>query len=300
MRAQEALSALLNFDTSAVSIVSVEAVQWPNACLGVELPGQMCAMHVVDGYRVILEADDRRYEYHTNGDGSSLQPVLALVWHREGGIAGFCDDLIVNVVGEAAAWSCRGALPTENSFALLKAQQRTELDNWLSTLRPFTVEYTDPAVADAMTTRLVFSGWGTAEASDAQKQAIEKSAAGLYAEIGETPVLPELDNALQIKEIQVDSDQITVSGTSTLPDGTCVLTSLRANGQAQQRWPADACATVRQGAWQIVVPWGQGSAPAQLDMNWMYEIRAWPQGMPSTSVVFPFDLAGPPTPRPEE
>ena len=181
IQAQKALSALLKVDASAVTVGTVETVQWPSTCLGVEIPGQMCAMHVVDGYRVILEAGGQRYEYHTNGDGSALQPALALTWHREGGIAGFCDDLVINVVGEAAVGSCRGSPPTEEQFTLLKEQQRAELGKWLSTLRPFTVEYTDPAVADAMTIRLVFGGWGTTEASDAQKQAVGELAAELYA-----------------------------------------------------------------------------------------------------------------------
>jgi hypothetical protein len=236
-RAQETLSALLNVDISAVSIITVEAVQWPNTCLGVEIPGQMCAMHVVDGYRVILEVNDQRYEYHANGDGSSLQPALALTWHREGGIAGFCDDLIVNVVGEAAAGSCRGAPPTEKGFTLLKAEQRAEMGKWLSTLRAFSAEHKDPAVADAMTIRIVFDGWGTTEATDAKKHAVEEFAAELYADMTApptpAPVLQEPDNVLAIREVQVDASRIGVSGKSALPDGTCIQTELRANGQAQ-------------------------------------------------------------------
>jgi hypothetical protein len=182
-RAKEALSARLNVGVSSIASVEVETVQWPNTCLGVEIPGQACAMHVVDGYRVILESGGRRYEYHANADGSALQPALALTWHREGGIAGFCDDLIVDVVGQAAAGSCRGAAPAESGFVPLGEAHSAALGEWLSALRPFKVEHTDPAVADAMTTRIVFDGWGAAEASDAQRQAIAAFAAEVYAEI---------------------------------------------------------------------------------------------------------------------
>jgi hypothetical protein len=113
-----------------------------------------------------------------------------------------------------------------------------------------------------------------------------------------TDVAPEPDNALMIRSVQVDGGQIIVSGRSTLPDGMCILTELRAGGQAQAWWPAETCATVQQGDWQISVRLGQGNTPAQLAVTPMYEVRAWQQGQPSTSVVFPFDLAGPPTPPP--
>jgi hypothetical protein len=115
-----------------------------------------------------------------------------------------------------------------------------------------------------------------------------------------TPALQEVGSAVTIKNVRVDADQISVSGTSALPDGTCILTSLRTGRQAREWWwPADVCATVHRGAWQIVVPLGKEGAPARLDPTLIYEVRAWQQGRPSTKVAFPFDLAGPPTPKPE-
>ena len=186
LKARQALAAHLGIEVSAVAVSKVEAIQWPDSCLGIQIPGQMCAMHVVDGYRVILEVNNQRYEYHTNGDGSSLEPILALTWHREGGIAGFCDDLIINVVGEATTGSCLGTSSVDNNYVLLKAQQREELNKWLSTLQPFTIDRTDPAVADAMTIAMVFSGWGTGEVSKTQKQVIEQFAADLYTEVSQT------------------------------------------------------------------------------------------------------------------
>ena len=113
-----------------------------------------------------------------------------------------------------------------------------------------------------------------------------------------TPALQEMNSAVTIRGVGVDADQISVSGTSTLPDGTCILTSLRTSGQVQGWWPADACATVQKGAWQIVVPLGKEGAPPQLDVSLLYEVHAWQRGQPSTDVMFPFDLTGPPTPEP--
>jgi hypothetical protein len=55
--------------------VDVQPVQWPDSCLGVQIPGIMCAMHVVDGYRIILLANDQTYEVHSNLDGSQIALV---------------------------------------------------------------------------------------------------------------------------------------------------------------------------------------------------------------------------------
>ncbi len=54
-------------------MVSVEAVDWPDGCLGVQTPGVMCTMVITPGYRVILEADGKQYEYHTNASGDVVR-----------------------------------------------------------------------------------------------------------------------------------------------------------------------------------------------------------------------------------
>jgi hypothetical protein len=63
------LAARLNVAPDAITVVSVEAVDWPDACLGIHTPDIMCAMVITPGYRVILEADGKQYEYHTNAVG---------------------------------------------------------------------------------------------------------------------------------------------------------------------------------------------------------------------------------------
>jgi hypothetical protein len=184
-KAAEALAAQLNLDPLDITVTSVEAAQWPDSCLGIQLPGQACAMHVVDGYRVVLEAQDHTYEYRTNADGSVALPAQALTWHREGGVAGFCDDLVIDQTCVAVTWSCAGGLPQEAGRAMLNAEQAQQLQAWLASLSPFEVNQTDNATADAMTIRLSFDGRGGATASDADKQAIEGFAAELYAQIGQ-------------------------------------------------------------------------------------------------------------------
>ena len=61
---------------NAIQLVGVEPVQWPDGCLGVQTPGIMCAMHVVDGYKITLSAQGKLYIIHSNLDGSenALEP----------------------------------------------------------------------------------------------------------------------------------------------------------------------------------------------------------------------------------
>jgi hypothetical protein len=180
-----ALAAHLEIDPLDIAVISVEPAQWPDTCLGVHLPGQICAMHVVDGYRVVLEAQGHKIEYRTNADGSLAVPAQALTWHREGGVAGFCDDLAIDQAGVALARTCKGGAPREVGRAILNAEQDQQLQTWLASLSPFEVNQTDQATADAMTILLSFDGQGEAAASDSDKQAIDEFAALVYAQISQ-------------------------------------------------------------------------------------------------------------------
>lgn len=110
---------------------------------------------------------------------------LAFAWHREGGIAGFCDDLAVYVTGQVYASSCKSSQPVDLGQTRLDAEQLAQVYAWVDTLQPFEVDHTDDAVADAMTTRMTFSGAGDQTAGDDEIAAIEDFAAQLYADLSQ-------------------------------------------------------------------------------------------------------------------
>ncbi|GAB4456589.1 MAG: hypothetical protein Kow0070_06940 [Anaerolineales bacterium] len=64
------LSQTLNLPSDQLTIASTEAVTWSNGCLDVERPGMMCTQALVEGYRIIIEANGREYEVRTNQTGS--------------------------------------------------------------------------------------------------------------------------------------------------------------------------------------------------------------------------------------
>jgi hypothetical protein len=73
LKARADLVSQLQLDPDTIMLVSVEAVEWPDGCLGVQTPGVMCTMVITPGYRVVLEADGKQYEYHTNETGDVVR-----------------------------------------------------------------------------------------------------------------------------------------------------------------------------------------------------------------------------------
>jgi hypothetical protein len=68
----------LGIPEQQVSVVSAEAVTWPNGCIGVQRLGVMCTMNQVPGFRIVLSAKGSQYEVHTNQDGSVVAPEQPL------------------------------------------------------------------------------------------------------------------------------------------------------------------------------------------------------------------------------
>lgn len=74
--ARKALADKLGIESELlINVVSVEEVEWPDSCLGVSSPDVMCLQVIMPGYRVILESNGRRYEYHTDESGQQIVAV---------------------------------------------------------------------------------------------------------------------------------------------------------------------------------------------------------------------------------
>jgi hypothetical protein len=59
------LSQRAGVETDAITVIKVEAVTWNDGSLGCPQPGQMYTMALEPGYRVILTAAGREFNYHT-------------------------------------------------------------------------------------------------------------------------------------------------------------------------------------------------------------------------------------------
>lgn len=194
--ARLALAEKLGLNPYAISMVSIESREWSDACLGVASPGQACAQVITPGYRVVLEAQGQEYIYHTNESGSQVREAsssagdadeLILSWHREGGIAGFCDDLLIYRSGVMTGSTCQVIPAADLGQQELSPDHLRQLNEWMATLQSFEMEQSDGAVADSMTIRLTFVGQGDRAATDEEKQAISAFASQLYGQLKAAP-----------------------------------------------------------------------------------------------------------------
>ncbi len=58
----------LTSSSDAVEVLSVEAVEWPNSCLGCPAEGESCMDVITPGYKIRLQVDGQTYEYHAGAD----------------------------------------------------------------------------------------------------------------------------------------------------------------------------------------------------------------------------------------
>ena len=324
---RSAAAAELGMGLDSVRIVSVEKVDWPDPCLGVPDPLELCAQVITPGYRIVLNANGQQVIYHTDETGQNfrrerqpgvetpsaqnsgqpaagetanapiiglrsvmdgcfearidlngvtfgtcgeemasgqfpadtnrleqladiqriyssfgastpvgkvtfagtgpIEPTAAeqrmiaewaslvaqevkagpgvaqygLAWHREGGIAGFCDDLTVDVSGHAVLRSCKDTPETALSWRRLTSDELTIFYGWLDQLGQLTFEQKDAAVADAMTIRGLLAGRGARAESEADRAGILQFASDLLVQWAEaTPV--QLVDTLEVVNLR--------------------------------------------------------------------------------------------------
>ncbi|MGB9668841.1 MAG: hypothetical protein ACPL0B_00510 [Anaerolineales bacterium] len=313
LAAQQVLAAQLGLLPEEVKIIRTEKVDWPDACLGVTSAGQICAQVITPGFRITLEANGKRYEYHTDTTGSAVRLALAptttlsqtvlswegrinplcekisvsqtmlvfgecegaqvslpfqsadrrmdleyflkqyapfdsettagkikfagqgsvtatqteqrmlaewarrlvvevqalppsgyspvaFAWHREGGIAGFCDDVIVYLDGSAEVSSCKSPQPQSLNRIRLTANQMMKIFNWVDTYQTLDILSGDKATADGMITHLVFNGQGDQAASAEVQSAISAIASEIVLQTNQITDPAELLKAKTVLE----------------------------------------------------------------------------------------------------
>ncbi len=108
-----------------------------------------------------------------------------LTWHREGGIAGFCDDLAILTTGEVRASNCKsnGKTSIGNLKDLISADEMTKFNSWLDKFASVSINSGDNATADAMKVSLILNGNGHAQPTEAEQQEMVNWAQALYTKL---------------------------------------------------------------------------------------------------------------------
>ncbi len=139
------LAQRLGVDTRRITVLGVEAVQWPDASLGLPEPGKVYAQVITPGYRIQLEVDGKVYELHGDTQGHFVmardpEPVIrpapqsrlhALVdyfmanhpdWGLDWGMEWVLEDVTAPGLGGSQAWVWRsGPWSVELSAASTKS-----------------------------------------------------------------------------------------------------------------------------------------------------------------------------------
>jgi hypothetical protein len=113
-------------------------------------------------------------EYRTNDDGTQVRPAtVAMIWKREGGIAGFCDYMTVYLSGEVQVSSCKQDQYVEGRLIdLLSEEEFAKLNEWLDTYGNVNIDASDPqGVSDRMVVTLTVAGIGSQQTlSESEEQ----------------------------------------------------------------------------------------------------------------------------------
>lgn len=122
---------------------------------------------------------------------------LAFTWHREGGIGGFCDDVVVYLTGLVRTSDCKGF----NAETYLTASQLEQLYGWVDNLSSIDYDDSNAPVADGMQITLTLNGIGQKQADEQTIHDILDLAATLDAQLGfaaqAEPEVSDAQNALR-------------------------------------------------------------------------------------------------------
>ena len=66
------LSRQLGISVNDIMVAETAAVNWQDDCLGSKSANRICNQGVVPGFRFILVANGKQYEYHTNKDMTEI------------------------------------------------------------------------------------------------------------------------------------------------------------------------------------------------------------------------------------
>lgn len=336
---RSAAAAELGLGLQSVRIVAVEKVDWPDPCLGIPDPLELCAQVITPGYRIVLDANGQQVIYHTDETGQNFRrerqpgvetpnpqnsgqpgaggaasgPIVGLrtvtdgcfevridlngiafggcgeemasapftaganrleqladmqrtynsfgastpagkvtfagkgrieptpveqrmiaewanlvaqevqagsgearhglVWHREGGIAGFCDELTVEVGGHAVLQSCKDAPETAPGWWRLTSSELTAFYGWIDQMGQLSFEQKDAAVADAMTIRGLLAGRGASAGTAADKAAVLQFVSDLLAQWAEATPVQIVDTVEMVNLRQGPGEQFEVMET---------------------------------------------------------------------------------------
>jgi hypothetical protein len=168
---RQSLSPLLNVPADEIEISELQAVDWPDGCLGLPRPGEACTDVITPGLHGLAKTAEQQVGFRSSRDGRAVRlepagapanssapnltaPVIAWAWIHEGA----CESAAIALEGVTYGPCASGQLIGD--FASLDRQ--AELQEFVSLFAPFEAE--TPAG------KILFSGHGQVTATPAEQR----------------------------------------------------------------------------------------------------------------------------------
>lgn len=120
---------------------------------------------------------------------------LVFAWHREGGLAGLCEDVTVYLSGIATLTSCKDEQGQSLGQTWLTANQMRTIYTWVDTYQDYDYTTSDPAIADGITTRMIFTGNGQEQMNEFEQTRLAALAEEVLGELQTTPNPADMEAA---------------------------------------------------------------------------------------------------------
>jgi hypothetical protein len=111
-------------------------------------------------------------------DSSSTTAVL--VWTRNGGFAGFCDEMKISASGAITTSSCRP--PGAGTARTLAGDDSTQFNRWRGSFGAVSIDSKDSSGADGMTITFTLQGTGRGQPTQSERQEMLNWAQRIYAQ----------------------------------------------------------------------------------------------------------------------
>jgi hypothetical protein len=76
-QAKKDLSAHLAIPENTIKVLETEEATWPDASMEMPEPGHMYAQTLTEGYKVLLETEGKKFEYHFGNGTIKMRPAPA-------------------------------------------------------------------------------------------------------------------------------------------------------------------------------------------------------------------------------
>jgi hypothetical protein len=164
------LARQLGVDSSEVTVVGSEAVEWPDSCLGAAMEDEVCAEVITPGHRITLSARGETYTYHTDQNGSwyrLIEGPEVQVGERVAEWRGTADNgacLQATFGTDGIAFGACGGVQTAGRY--VSEARRAVLQEMASIYAPFQ--------ADTEAGMLDFAGTGDTRANSEEQAALAR------------------------------------------------------------------------------------------------------------------------------